>query len=258
LGQIPVVRAIDRRRPTARFALSRQSRRSPNRIYCYTASRSPLAISLSSRATDQQLFSRLQSLHRHPHTKHPASIRSSTPSNGLATFQQIRIDHTFAILRAARSVFRTFPSRPIDPGSRDLSKAFRHLSKAPRPLASRVPIHSHSFGSPRHRSPLRSISRSLAVTPSRTRRRQATSPQQASQFLYLARSLHRPTIAPLARSPFLRLRALLGFRSHRSWGPLPPPCTTPAPRSPDHVRPAAQFARPTTPLRILPRSIDAS
>jgi hypothetical protein len=155
-GQIPVVRAIDRRRPTARFALSRQSRRSPNRIYCYTASRSPLAISLSSRATDQQLFSRLQSLHRHPHTKHPASIRSSTPSNGLATIQQIRIDHTFAILRAARSVFRTFPSRPIDPGSRDLSKAFRWPSfegSVRRPLASRVPIHSHSFGSPRHRSP---------------------------------------------------------------------------------------------------------
>lgn len=146
-------RLIGEGRP--RFALSRQSRRSPNRIYCYTASRSPLAISLSSRATDQQLFSRLQSLHRHPHTKHPAYIRSSTPSNGLATIQQIRIDHTFAILRAARSVFRTFPSRPIDPGSRDLSKAFRPSFEGSvrRPLASRVPIHSHSFGSPRHRSP---------------------------------------------------------------------------------------------------------
>jgi len=208
--------------------LSRQSRRSPNRIYCYTASRSPLAISLSSRATDQQLFSRLQSLHRHPHTKHPQLDSIQRPSHNFSRYVSITRSRFSEQLGPCSVHSHPGPSTPalaISP------RHFGHLSKAPSD------VHSHrGFPSIPIRSalraivpPLRSISRSLAVTPSRTRRRQATSPQQDSQFLYLARSLHRPTIAPLARSPFLRLRALLGFRSHRSWGPLPPPCTTPAP-----------------------------
>jgi hypothetical protein len=133
--QISAVRAFDRRGLIARFALSRQSRRSPNRLYCYTASRSPLAISLSSRATDQQLC-----------------FASPVPTPGIRTrsiprpsaarlhptawpdFKQIRIDHTSAILRAARSVFRTFPSRPSTPALA-ISKVgiFRRLQ---RPLAS--------------------------------------------------------------------------------------------------------------------------
>jgi hypothetical protein len=153
-------------------------------------------------------ISRLQSLHRHPHTKHPASIRSSTPSNGLATFQQIRIDHTFAILRAARSVFRIFPSRPIDPGARDLSQAFRHLSKAPR-------VHWHrGFPSIPIRSalraivpPLRSISRSLAVTPERAVVKPPRLSRPASSFI---------SHVPFTDPPSLRSLVPLSFGSAHS------------------------------------------
>jgi hypothetical protein len=153
-------------------------------------------------------ISRLQSLHRHSHTKHPASIRSSTPSNGLATFQQIRIDHTFAILRAARSVFRIFPSRPIDPGARDLSQAFRHLSKAPR-------VHWHrGFPSIPIRSalraivpPLRSISRSLAVTPERAVVKPPRLSRPASSFI---------SHVPFTDPPSLRSLVPLSFGSAHS------------------------------------------
>jgi hypothetical protein len=185
--------------------LSRQSRRSPNRLYCYTASRSPLpSLPFVSRYRSAALFRVSSPYSRHIRTRSiPRPSAARLHPTAWPDFQQIRIDHTSAILRAARSVFRTFPSRPIDPGSRDLQVGiFRRLQ---RPWT-RIGFPSIPIRSVLHAivPPLRSISRSRAVTPSRTRHRvQATSPQRvppACQLLYLARSLHRPTIAPLARS----------------------------------------------------------
>jgi hypothetical protein len=199
--------------------LSRQSRRSPNRISCYTASRSPLAISLSSRATDQQLFSRLQS-YIGIRTKHLARLH---PRPGH------RYVHVSANLRSARSVFRTFPSRPSTPV---LAISPRHLAKAPRPLASRVPIHSHPFVrlSPRHRSlfaaslgPWQSFPPERAVVKPPRLSRPASSfishvPFTDPPSLRSARSFPFPS-APC--TPRVSLAPLLGT--------LPPPCTTPAP-----------------------------
>jgi len=217
--------------------LSRQSRRSPNRISCYTASRSPLP-------SPYRLALQISCFRVSSPTSASARSISLDSIHGLATDT-----YTLANLRSARSVFRTFPSRPSTPV---LAISPRHFGILPR---LRVRSHrgfpsipTHSFGSLRAIVPLFAASlgpwdcsHSLPNAPSSSHH----SPQQASQFLYLARSLHRPTIAPLARSPFLRLRALLGFRSHRSWGhyhhraPLPPPVhpttTTSVPRPNSHA-----------------------
>lgn len=142
--------------------------------------------------------------------------------------------------QTARSVFRTFPSRPIDPGSRDRSKEISQgrpsFPEGSRVHSHRVPILSHSFGSPRHRSPLRSISRSEAVTslPNATSSSHRLS-RPSSASAPLSRTFPSPTHHRSARSfPFLRLRALLGV----SLAPLLGTTTTghhSRPRSPDHV-----------------------
>jgi len=142
------------------------------------------------------------------------------------------------------------PSTPALAVSKS-SCVFRNLHV----LSHRVPIHSHTFGSPRHRPPLRSISRCLRQSPPRTRRRQAisaTCPASAPAPLYRTftdpsslRSLVPFSSAP--RTPRGFARTALGTTAtttvHRS---RPTPF--------DHVPSRGPIRTSTTPLRILPRS----
>jgi len=145
--------------------------------------------------------------------------------------------------QTARSVFRTFPSRPIDPGSRDRSKEISQgrpsFPEGSRVHSHRVPILSHSFGSPRHRSPLRSISRSEAVTSlsnaTSSSHRLSRPLQRVSSFISHVPFTDPPPLRSLVpfpsapRTPRGFARTALGDHHHRA--PLSPPFARPRPNS---------------------------
>jgi hypothetical protein len=230
---------IDRRGPIARFALSRQSRRSPNR-YDYTASRSPSPCHLPfvSRYRSAAPFT------RHPHQSTSAARFHPTAQPDSRYVSITRPRFSSSSVRVPY-ISHPGPSTPALAISKS-SCVFRRL----RVLSHRVPIYSHSFGSPRHRPPLRAAS--LGVSGSHPLGRDVVKPLPqrvlpARQLRFIARS---PTHHRSARSfPFLRLRALLGVSLAPLLGPLP---LSPH-RLPDHVPSRGPIRTSTTPWRILDR-----